>query len=297
LTPRPFDWNLAVRGHGWYQLAPFEWDAESQSLHFAMTHDSDVLEVRIQHDGEAILASIESHAALPRASVLRIRSRIQRMFRLDEDLTPFWRVCAKTPRMRWVAKIGAGRILRSPTIFEDQLKILFTTNCTWTNTQNMSRAVVLALGKPSPTGRRAFPTASACARKPPDWWREHVRVGYRVPGCVDLSRRAKRDDVLLDPSAHTDTRGDVGVLRRVLQERPGFGPYAAGQALRLLGRYDDLALDAAVRSHLGRGRSDAALRSDYAPFDAFAGLALWMDFSRYWLDHPKIPPPAARSEK
>ena len=242
----------------------------------------------MRHNGAAILASLQSHRALSRGATLRIRAIIQRMFRLDEDLGPFWRICAKTPRLRWVATLGAGRLLRSPSIFEDQLKILLTTNCTWTNTQTMSRTLVHALGRRSPTGRHAFPTAAACARKSAEWWRERVRVGYRAPGCVDLSRRGRRDDSRLNPGAGTSGE-QIAVLRRALQQRPGFGPYAAGQALRLLGRYDDLALDAAVRSHLSEGRSDAAIRSAYAPFGAFAGLALWMDFSRAWLDHPGVP--------
>ncbi|MGB1698585.1 MAG: Fe-S cluster assembly protein HesB, partial [Nannocystaceae bacterium] len=190
-----------------------------------------------------------------------------------------------------------GRLLRAPTLFEDQLKILFTTNCTWTNTQHMSAALVDALGARGPTGRRAFPSAAVCARKSPAWWRARIRVGYRAEACAHLSRLAAKGDDRLDPTARAEPTRDVRALRKALQERPGFGPYAAGQALRLLGHYDDLALDAAVRSHLSEGRSDAELCADYTSFGAFAGLALWMDFSRRWLDHPKVPAPVRKGRR
>ncbi|MGB1699159.1 MAG: hypothetical protein ACPHRO_04330, partial [Nannocystaceae bacterium] len=88
-TPRPFDWSLAVRGHGWYQLAPFQWDPDAETLSFALMWGEAALEVRLRHDGEAILGSVESDHPLSRASVLELRARIRRMFRLDEDLVPF----------------------------------------------------------------------------------------------------------------------------------------------------------------------------------------------------------------
>ena len=70
----------------------------------------------------------------------------------------------------------------------------------------------------------------------------------------------------------------------------GFGPYAAGQALRLLGRYDDLALDSwcrarlAQRSTRGVAPSDATIERRYARFGRYKGLALWMDLTASWHD-------------
>ena len=79
---------------------------------------------------------------------------------------------------------------------------------------------------------------------------------------------------------------DAAELRRHLLALPGFGPYAAGQAMRLLGRYEDLALDSWVRKEvaglLGGRVSDAKIADAYAPFDEFAGLALWMDVTARW---------------
>lgn len=62
---------------------------------------------------------------------------------------------------------GAGRIVRSPTVFEDVVKTLCTTNCSWGATQRMVGALLEHLGRRAPgscpagAAGRAFPT--------PDW--------------------------------------------------------------------------------------------------------------------------------
>ena len=122
-TPDPFDWSLSVRGHGWYQLAPMEWDADARALSLVTEHAGDVVDLRLRHDGRAIRGDVQSHAPLSRGAVLDLRRKVARMFRLDEDLRDFWDKCRHTPRLTWVARLGAGRLLRAPSLFEDQLKI------------------------------------------------------------------------------------------------------------------------------------------------------------------------------
>jgi 3-methyladenine DNA glycosylase/8-oxoguanine DNA glycosylase len=43
------------------------------------------------------------------------------MFRLDEDLSEFYAIVRDDPALDWCA-LGAGRMLRSPTVFEDVVK-------------------------------------------------------------------------------------------------------------------------------------------------------------------------------
>ena len=78
--------------------------------------------------------------------------------RLDDDLSAFHGVCAADPKRHWIAKRGAGRLLRSATVFEDLMKLLFTTNTTWSSTEHMTRNLVRAVGSKSPSGQQAFPT-------------------------------------------------------------------------------------------------------------------------------------------
>src|SRR4029077_17517920 len=74
---------------------------------------------------------------------------------------------------------GAGRMLRTPTVFEAAVKTICTTNVAWSATVRMVNALVDNLGKPAATGARTFPTAEAMASVPESFYRETVRTGYR----------------------------------------------------------------------------------------------------------------------
>jgi hypothetical protein len=43
------------------------------------------------------------------------------MFRLDEDLSAFYALVAADGELSW-CELGAGRMLRAPTVFEDVVK-------------------------------------------------------------------------------------------------------------------------------------------------------------------------------
>jgi 3-methyladenine DNA glycosylase/8-oxoguanine DNA glycosylase len=69
------------------------------------------------------------------------------------------------------------------------------------------------------------------------------------------------------------------------------GPYAAEQMLRLLGRYDFLALDswclaAFARLHdRRRPPTRRAIERVYARFGTYRGLAMWLDLTSDWSCH------------
>jgi NTP pyrophosphatase (non-canonical NTP hydrolase) len=70
----------------------------------------------------------------------------------------------------------------------------------------------------------------------------------------------------------------------------GVGPYAAENLLKLLGRYDGLALDSWTRAKFfairnnGRKTTDKKIARYYSRFKEWRGLALWCDVTRDWLD-------------
>lgn len=291
VLPAPFELDVVLRGHGWVGLAPHDYARAAGRMRTTLDLGAaggrgPVVELELWQPSPAALSvSIRARRALPRATLERVRAALRRSLCLDLDLSPFWSRCAATPRLDWVAARGAGRLLRSPTLFEDLLKLLFTTNCSWANTKSMVARTCAALGRQGPSGARAFPSARICANQPEGFWREQIRAGYRAAHCQALAEgfasgaltRAQFDD----PSLAT------AEIRRRLLALPGFGPYAAGQALRLLGRFDDLALDSwvrrrAVELHALAPGDDGAIASRYQAFDEFAGLALWMDVTRTW---------------
>jgi 3-methyladenine DNA glycosylase/8-oxoguanine DNA glycosylase len=70
----------------------------------------------------------------------------------------------------------------------------------------------------------------------------------------------------------------------------GVGAYAAGNLLKLVGRYDYLGLDSWVRSqyyklyHGGRKVKDSTIERRYAPYGRWRGLFFWLEMTRYWHD-------------
>lgn len=209
------------------------------------------------------------------------------MLRLDADLSGFYAAARDDPDLAWVNG-GAGRMLRSPTVFEDVVKTICTTNCTWSATVRMTTALVGHLGVEAPDGRRAFPSAAAMAEAGDDFYREAVRAGYRGPYLRSLARDVAEG--ALDLEALNDPHlPDDEVAARLLA-LPGCGPYATAHMMMLLGRYSRLILDSWTRPKYarlnGRKAKDATIERRFRRYRDYAGLAFWLYLTRDWVADP-----------
>src|SRR5437899_6260299 len=74
-----------------------------------------------------------------------IMAQVRHVLSLDLDLTPFYTVAADDADLAWVLT-GAGRMVRSPTVFEDVVKTICTTNTSWGGTPRMVTALAEPLG-------------------------------------------------------------------------------------------------------------------------------------------------------
>ncbi len=272
--------------HGWIDLDPFRWDEASAAFSTPVDVDGQVVDVVLRQSGSGLSAVVGSTRELSKARRARLRELLPYMLRLDEDLAGFWAKCSQTPRLAWVARRGAGRIFRSTSVFEDLMKLLFTTNCSWAATRLMTTRLVEALGEAAPSGRQAFPNPAVCANQDEAFYRDVVRAGYRARSCVALASRFV--DGELSAAWFTDRSLGLDQVRERLLDLDGFGPYAAGQAMRLLGHYKDLALDSWCRARLAemagkkKPPADTTVAKRYAAFDPYDGLALWMDLTAGW---------------
>ena len=163
----PVDLRRTIASHGVADLPPNRIDEDAWTLELTLPVDGKAPRTVVVSEGRPGYAKVEVRGRKPSAADLdRLRSRVAHVLRLDEDLTPFYEVAAKDPDLAWVTA-GAGRLLRSPTVFEDVVKTICTTNCTWSATVRMVTALVESLGEPGadadgPFGR-AFPTPEAMA--------------------------------------------------------------------------------------------------------------------------------------
>jgi N-glycosylase/DNA lyase len=210
------------------------------------------------------------------------------MLRLDDDMTEFYIRMAGESEFSWIPTQGAGRMLRSPTVFEDLVKMICTTNCSWALTQKMVTGLVENLGRESNDGRRAFPTPEAMALMPEKFYVNEVRAGYRAPYFKELADRVASGE--LDVEGWLKSPLSTLDLIKAMREVKGVGPYAAENVLKLIGRYDGLALDSWTRAKFfevrnnGHKATDKKIARYYSRFKEWRGLALWCDMTRDWLE-------------
>ncbi len=294
----PYDLRTAIHGHGWFDLAPHAWDETAGRLDTVLgIDDATAADVRVTSSSDGLVARVVTAAPLS-GKAAALRAGLRRMLRLDVDLLPFWTECSRHERLAWVPKKRAGHLMQSATLFEDLLRILFTTNCSWAATRLMCSRTAEALGPVAPSGRRALPSAAVCAAEPESFWRDTVRTGYRAKSCRLLAAGFASGE--LEAAAFEASPIAVDVLRKRLLALPGFGPYAVGHALRGLGHFEDLALDSWCRARmatlLGKRKppSDRWFATEYERFGAFRGLALWMELTADWHGETVAIPSRAR---
>ncbi|MGQ0612536.1 MAG: DNA-3-methyladenine glycosylase family protein [Planctomycetaceae bacterium] len=275
-SPPQFRLRPTVRSHGWSDLAPFATDPRGEEL-----------TVRFLLDGAGpVAATVRQVRGGPRATVASARplSRTARRgaalvlgscLRFDLDLAPFWGICRGDPALTWAARERAGRFLRAPTAFADAALVLATTNCSWALTRRIASGLVDRWGIEG-----TFPTQAAIAGATQAQLRTHGRLGYRAPYLRALARGP-------DLAWTRRMRAPADQLRRMLLELPGFGPYAAENLMRLLGRFEHLALDSWVARRWGdlfggeRVSIEAAERR-LARYGPWRGLALWLLLTKSW---------------
>jgi N-glycosylase/DNA lyase len=209
------------------------------------------------------------------------------MLRLDEDLSGFYAAAGEEPVLAWVTR-GAGRMLRSPTVFEDVVKTICTTNCAWSGTVRMVSTLVgsLGLAAPGASDRRAFPDAAAMASAGEEFYRDVARAGYRGAYLRALSEDVASGDLDLEALGDPELP-DAEVAERLLA-LPGVGPYAMAHVMMLLGRYRRLILDSWTRPTYrrlsGRPRvTDKGIERAFRRYREFAGLAFWLTLTESWV--------------
>ena len=283
----PVDFARTIVSHGVAELPPNRVELEARTLETTLPVARGARTVRIMANEDKLRIEAVAGSFDP-----RLTQTVAHMFRLDDDMREFYRSISGEDEFAWIANEGAGRLLRSPTVFEDLVKMICTTNCSWALTEKMVAALVNELGKVSDDERKSFPTAAAMDRRPVGFFRDKIRSGYRAPYLKELAQRVARGS--LDVESWLTSDLPVAELLKEMKSVKGVGNYAAENLLKLLGRYDGLALDSWTRAQFARVRNQDRAANDkkisrfYARFGSWRGLVLWCDMTRHWLDPDNI---------
>ena len=271
-APR-LDWQTLLFGHGWIHLAPNEPCPKGNALlRYERLPNGSVVRFRLTYNGRISIAG-KSSSPLSIADRKYVKERCSRMLRLDKDYSSFHDLCNTEDHLAFVSQTKAGRLLRSPTVFEDVIKTILTTNCSWTNTKGMVSSLCNLVGRPFPTPEQVV---SFGMKKLQD----DVRAGYRAGYLLELSERIQDNDInpeLWIESA--DTEETVSQINSI----KGVGTYSLNHILMLLGRYDRIPLDSEIRKWFcntfygGRLVSDSEMLSRYKRYGKWQYLAFKFD--------------------
>lgn len=278
----PISFARTIYSHGCAELPPASIETDPLRYRRTLRVGSRIVDIVLCERDANVL--VESDARLGRRAASEVDRTVSRMFRLDDNLAPFYAAVAGDERLAWAAS-GAGRMLASPTVFEDVVKTICTTNCTWSGTIRMTRAL-------ADLGEGAFPEPATLARTPIRWYTNVAKMGYRGPYVKQIAADVAAGRLDLERLVARGVRSDDEVEEALL-ELPGIGPYAAAHVMQIVGRHRNLVLDSwtrptYVRLAQRRSASDTTIRRAFARYGEYAGLAFWLFLTRRWVEEPEL---------
>lgn len=290
--PKPFSLRATALSHGWHECAPISWCEGGGCLQIIERIDGQAVRVSVTQPGKAITGSrvrvmVEAES-LDDAMVGQARERVVRMLQRDLDLTEFHAMAAKHPSLRAVPKIGAGRLLRSASMFENVVKAICATNVNWTQAVKMiNRIAQLGIGMREFRNLTAWPTPREILKAGKGFLVDVARLGYRADSIIELCKQSidgTFDENEIEALARTASTDEVFAR---LTEIKGVGPASAHFLLGLLGHYEHMSVDSWTMKFVsdkyfdGRKVSEKRVREVYERFGRYKQLVWWFE---QWLD-------------
>jgi len=276
----PFSLDAVVRSHGWAQLAPFRRKEGIAGLgRVERLASGRVVDLRLGEAPDGVRVAVE--APLTDAEQVEVTEKVGWMLALDQEFEAFYALVQQEPKLAHMEAKAQGRLLRSPTLFEDVVKTILTTNTAWGGTKRMVQALVSNFGSAlaDDEDRRTFPGPEQLAVLDEADLRTTGGLGYRAPYVLALARTVASGDLDLEGLRRSEL--PAAELRKELLALKGVGAYAAANLLMILGRYDFLPVDSwalKLVSHEwyeGEPVGAEEVEAAFADWGTWRGLAYW----------------------
>ncbi|MDQ2816713.1 MAG: hypothetical protein M3T49_00700 [Candidatus Eremiobacteraeota bacterium] len=286
---KPFSLFATVTSHGWYQTLPFCFDPGSGVLTRAESlGDGRILLLEMRESASAlrnrrdVVITVRGPGANDPKVACEMQRRSIEMLRLDEDLSGFYALCKGRPELRAALRLGAGRCMRSSSLWEDAVKTILGTNVLWRQAVIMiNRLAQLGEVCPAAPALRTWPSPVQVMRAGEEFLRDVVRAGYRAPYIIELARRQQAGDIDLDSLEARARQMSAVQLYDALIAIKGIGKSSAHFLMNLLGHYDHIAIDSATYAYatraLFRGKrpTERQIRRRFAQFGKWQSLVYW----------------------
>lgn len=284
-----FDFRQTVLSHGWLMLAPYTWDANSGTLQYIYQPAAgDIQRLQLSAATNGVRLALPDCQRLTPALESEVRAAVKRMLNINWDLSAFYAAMRDHDGYDWLERERQGRILVCPTLWEDLAKVLLTTNTGWAQTVSMSQRLC-QLGAPHPTVHacHAFPSPQRIASMDIDDLNDAVKAGYRTAYLHELAHKIASGALNLDAWHSLDSANLVKAAKTL----KGFGDYAAGTIARMMGHFNQIAIDSACHAmfaashNQGVKADEKSIKAHYEIFGKWRGLIQWMDIMRYYAAH------------
>jgi len=285
--PVPTDFLLSrdVASYGYFLLEPNHWipgtTVRSGVFNRILDLAGGPITLRIsQRLGKGKPLDVTLSRKLVAGEKAELSRQVSRMLRLDEPAAVLREFHKLDPRWK---RSGRGRLMRSPTLFEDVIKTVTSCNVAWPSTIRMNQRLCEVFGRGG-----AFPRPEIIAAQRPASLRATCSVGYRDARIVQLAKMFVSGEI--DAAWFENSDIDDEAIRERLIELPGIGPYAAANILQLLGRFGHLPLDTESVRHgrvvlKMRGKSRAIMKRlarTFKPFGHHKFRSYWFELWMYY---------------
>jgi len=285
--PANFSFKHTINSHGWCELLPFESDKGDWRLSYVFTDENlkNPVSAKVEETNGKLKIEIADDKINKKFQDKILRD-VRHILRLDDDLSEFYKLVKSEKQLAWIFKENAGRLLRSPTVFEDLVKTICTTNCSWALTKKMVMHLAQKLGQKTRDGKFSFPTAEAMASVSAEFYKNEIRAGYRSAYFAELAGKVASGKINPENWLNTDLPSKE--LKKEMKQIKGVGDYAAENLLKLVGHYDGLALDSWLRAQFYKKHNGGQICADkdvekfYERFGSWRGLAIWCDMTERW---------------
>jgi 3-methyladenine DNA glycosylase/8-oxoguanine DNA glycosylase len=253
--PRYFSLEATAHSHGWIQLSPFHWDSNRKTVSLIFSLGKEIFRLVIWETRDAINI-LSDHGKIKERHQIPIQRVVSRILSLDFNMPGFASKCRSlAPKLLPYVRRGHGRILRSPTAWEDAAKTLCTTNASWSFTLQMCERLCREIGRGG-----AFPTpAEVFDAGEKELTR--IKLGYRADYLFHLANKIIKKE--LDLSSLEKGVCDYASAASQVKDLRGFGLYAQRHLLVLLGWHECLPVDREVEKYLTlRGSKKEFIKAD-----------------------------------
>lgn len=271
-----FSFHETVSAHGWRRLAPFVWNELDQTLERVEELPNGIVLIQMSSAEQGVKVKVQGEAVEEKATEEEIVRRVRRMLQIDLSLEKFHAYCRTHPDLSHIAECRRGRMLRCPTLHEDALKVIATSNTTWAQTIAMTSRLVEHFGAPLPQSpeRHAFPTPEQITAVSFEEFAAKARMGYRNQFVYSLSAAIASGE--LDLETWQSAGWSAAELRKRLLSLPGVGPYGAACLMLYLGQPEHVNADsvarAALSKELGRPVTDKEVHAFFEEHGPWRGL-------------------------